>query len=702
VPLTVSPAVAGSYELDPLYVPSFSHRGERAQPGYYRVRLDTPGGATRVELTATARTGSGRFVFPSTSTASIMINAGGSAMANRDAVFAIDPMGKEVSGWVESGQFCYQRNRYRVFFAARFSRPFDAFGTWEQQTLNPGAATAADHAVDPVHLRPVTGIPNPPTTSDGAQAGAYVTFDTTGDPLVDVRVGISFVSIDNARENLTVENPGWDFSATRRDARDTWNTALNRIQIRGGRRIDKRTFYTMLYHALLAPHIFSDVNGEYTGMDDQVHVAMGFTPHAMFSGWDVYRSQMPLLSMVYPERASNIVASLLAAARESGWLPKWSLASGQTNTMVGDPAAPTIASAYALGAREFDHAEALQAMVKGATQTGVSPNAEYVERAALTSYEQLGYVPHDGTEASSGASTSIFGSTGAVWGSAATTLEYATADFAIARFAAALGDTATCETFLARSGNWMNLFNPATAHIQPRFADGSFTTAFDPASNEGYAEGSGAQYTWLVPHDLAGLTAALGGTAATIDRLDVFFTDLNAGPTSPFAFLSNEPNALTPWIYDWLGAPHKTQGLVRRALLTLFDDSPAGYAGNDDVGQMSAWYVLGALGLYPLIPGDDTLALGSPLFRKTEIQLPGGAVIISAPNARSGRPYIHGVALNAVPVNTPWIRFSDIAAGATLTYDLVATPDLAWGSASGGSPPSFPASDLASCASTPP
>jgi predicted alpha-1,2-mannosidase len=314
----------------------------------------------------------------------------------------------------------------------------------------------------------------------------------------------------------------------------------------------------------------------------------------------------------------------------------------------------------------------------------------------------LGYVPHDGTEASSGATTSIFGSPDAVWGSAATTLEYATADFAIARFAAALADTSTCETFLARSGNWMNLFNPATAYIQPRFADGSFTTAFAPASDEGYAEGSGAQYTWMVPHDLAGLTAALGGRSATTDRLDVFFTDLNAGPTSPFAFLSNEPNALTPWIYDWLGAPHKTQDLVRRALLTLFDDSPAGYAGNDDVGQMSAWYVLGALGLYPLIPGDDVLALASPLFRKTEIHLPGGTVTISAPNARSGRPYLRSLTINAAPVNRPWIRFSDIAAGATLTYDLAPTPDLAWGSANGDAPPSFAATDLASCSSTTP
>jgi predicted alpha-1,2-mannosidase len=453
----------------------------------------------------------------------------------------------------------------------------------------------------------------------------------------------------------------------------------------------------MLYHALLAPHVFSDVNGEYIGMDQQVRTAAGFTPYATFSGWDIYRSEMPLLAILFPDRTSDMVASLLAAARESGWLPKWSLVNGHTNTMVGDPAAPIIASAYAFGATAFDQTEALQAMVKGATQTGVSPNAEYVERAALPSYLGLGYVPHDGTETSTGASTSTFGSSGAVWGSAATTLEYTTADFAIARYAAALGETTTCETFLERSGNWRNLFNPVSGHVQPRFADGSFTSPFDPTSGEGYAEGSAAQYTWMVPYDLSGLAGALGGPAAATARLDAFFTELNAGPTSPFAFLGNEPTAQTPWIYDWLGAPYKTQDIVRRAILTLFDATPGGYPGNDDAGQMSSWYVFGALGLYPAIPGVDVLALASPLFRQAELHLAGGTVTIVAPNARRGRPYVRGLVVNGSPHDLPWIRFADVAAGAELTYDLSDRPEPSWGSAPTAAPPSFPPTLLGSC-----
>jgi predicted alpha-1,2-mannosidase len=702
-PVTASPALASSYDVRPIYVPSFSHQGERAQPGYYRVRLDTPTGAPiRCELTATTRTGLGHFVYPPTPTASMLINAGGSAMANGDAVVQIDPPRREVSGWVESGQFCYQRNRYKVFFVAEFSRPFGAFGTWQKQVLSPGATSATDHADDPFHLRPITGLPNPPSTSNGAQAGAYVTFDTTHDAIVQVRVAISFVSVENARENLVAENPSWDFAAVRRAARDAWNDALNRIQVRGGPRADTRTFYTMLYHALLAPHVFSDVNDEYIGMDQQVRTAAGFTPYATFSGWDIYRSEMPLLAILFPDRTSDMVASLLAAARESGWLPKWSLANGHTNTMVGDPAAPIIASAYAFGATAFDQTEALQAMVKGATQTGMSPNAEYVERAALPSYLGLGYVPHDGTETSTGASTSMFGTSGAVWGSAATTLEYTTADFAIARYAAALGETTACETFLERSGNWRNLFNPASGHVQPRFADGSFTSPFDPASGEGYAEGSAAQYTWMVPYDLSGLAGALGGPAAATERLDAFFTELNAGPTSPFAFLGNEPTAQTPWIYDWLGAPYKTQDIVRRAILTLFDATPGGYPGNDDAGQMSSWYVFGALGLYPAIPGVDVLALASPLFRQTELHLAGGTVTIVAPNARRGRPYVRGLLVNGAPHDRPWIRFADVAAGAELTYDLSDRPEPSWGSAPTTAPPSFPPTLLDSCAATTP
>jgi predicted alpha-1,2-mannosidase len=690
VPITTSPSMANSYEVLPRYLSSFDHTSEQAEPGYYRVVLNpTNAESVEVELSATTRTGIGRFSFPATDTASILMNAGGSAMANREVEFAIDSTRREVSGWVDSGQFCYQRNRYRVFFVAEFDRPFAAYGAWENQTLLPGVTAASDHADAPFQLRPVTGVPNPPTASNGAQAGAYVTFDTRDQQVVQARVAISYVSVENARENMQVENPGWDLSRVRSATETEWNSLLGRIQVKGGSPEDERTFYTMMYHALLSPNVFSDVNGQYMGMDGQVYEADGFTHYTTFSGWDIYRSQFPFLALLVPDRASDMVQSLLANARESGWLPKWSVASGHTDTMVGDPAAPIIASAYALGATDFDHEAALAALLKGATQEGVSANAEYIERQALSAYLQLGYVPHDGTELSTGAVTSMFGQTDRIWGSAATSLEYVTADFAIAQFAAALGDTETCEIFLDRSKGWRKLFNPETGFIQPRFSDGVFKTPFDPASLEGYVEGNGAQYTWLVPHDLAGLTDVLGGRSATTQRLDEFFTELNAGPEAPFAFLGNEPNAMTPWIYDWLGQPFRTQELVRRAILALYNDSPSGYPGNDDAGQMSAWYLFGALGFYPAIPGTDVLALGSPLFPEVSLQLPGGTLTIVSNMAKRDHPYVQRLTVNGVEHTRPWIRFRDVRNGGNLVFDLAVSPDATWGSQPDDSPPSF-------------
>lgn len=702
VPVTESPSVANSYDVLPAYVASFSHAGEVAEPGFYRVFLDPETDHTiGVELTATTRTGLGRFNFPPTATASILINAGGSSMANGDAAFEIDPERAEVSGSVESGQFCYHRNRYRVYFVAEFDRPFAGYGTWTKQELTPGATVASDHAESPFHLRPISAFPDPPSTSNGAQAGAYVTFDTRDDGVVLARVAVSYVSVENARANLRAENPGWDFDALRDAARGEWNDLLGRVRVQGGAPEDVRTFYTMLYHALLAPNVFSDAGGEYAGMDGEVHRAGGFTQYTTFSGWDVYRSEIPLLALLVPERASDMMQSLVTNARESGWLPKWSVANGHTDVMVGDPAAPIIAGAHAFGARAFDREAALAALIKGATEEGVSPNAEYVERQALARYLEFGWVPHDGTEASFGGSTSMFGDTANVWGSAATTLEYATADFAVAAYAAQLGDNETCATFLARSGSWRNLFLPAGFYVQPRYSSGEFLEPFDPTSLEGFPEGNSAQYSWMVPHDLAGLAAAFGGREATAARLDRFFTELNAGPESPYAYLGNEPCALTPWIYDWLGEPAKTQATVRRAILDLFNASPSGYPGNDDLGQMSAWYVFGALGLYPAIPGTDVLALGSPLFEEAILDLPGGSITIVGKGARRERPFVQKLTVNGREQARPWLRFREISRGATLVFDLESSPSD-WGSDPEDAPPSFGAGDERTlCAASP-
>jgi predicted alpha-1,2-mannosidase len=690
VPVATPPGVAGTYDVAPEYLPAFEHAHEQAAPGFYGVRLDAgTDRAIDVALAARTRSAVGSFTYPRSDSASLLFNAGGSGMANGDVTIHVDPARGEVSGSVESGQFCYHRDRYTLYFAVRLSRPFASWGTWTGQALAPGSTAATAHSDRPFHLKGVPGVPDVTHASNTAQAGAWVTFDARDDPLVGARVGVSYVSVDGARANLEAESPDFDVDGARAATRAAWNDLLGSVEVRGGTAATTRTFYTMLYHALLAPTVFSDVDGSYRGMDGAVHHADGWTAYANVSGWDVYRTQVPLLALIAPERANDLVRSLLANARESGWLPRWPVAAGQTDVMIGDPAAPIIAGAWALGARNFDAAEALAAMVKGATQTGTSPNASYVERQGLADYLRLGWVPHDGTEPSSGATTTIFGETAGVWASASTTLEYAVADFAIARVAAATGDRATYRTFMQRSGGWRHLYNPASGYLEPRYASGAFKDGLDLLGGEGFAEGNAPQYTWMVPFDPAGLFAQLGGRRTAAERLDQHLTKLNEGPRSPNAFLGNEPQLGVPWLYDWLGQPWKTQRVVRQAILTLFDDSPAGFPGNDDLGTMSAWYVFGALGLYPAVPGTDILALASPLFPETVLHLPGGDVSITAPAASADTPYVRRLTIGRRRHQRPWLSLADIACGARVRFDLTADPTPRWGAGRRHAPPSF-------------
>jgi len=684
-PISQSPARFGSSDSN--YTASFSHADEEASPGYYRVRLD-PGTAQAVnsELTVTTRSGFGHFTYPATRVSSMIINAGGSAMADKAATVTIDPSANEVSGSATSGHFCFQNDWYTVYFAAVFNHPFAGYGTWQRQTLNPGSTSSSDTGVLPYNCGPSIFSACPQQNPSGtAQAGAYVSFDTTADRVIEVRVGISFTSVAEARRNLAAENPGWDFAATRAAAVAAWNRQLKRIEVTGGSLEDERTLYTTLYHLLLHPNVYSDADGQYVGMDGVVHTASGYTQYANYSGWDIYRTQTPLLALLEPQRTSDMMQSLVADEEQGGWLPKWSVASGQTDVMVGDPADPIIAGAYAFGATHFDTHAALQAMLKGATTYGIKPDDRYVERQALPEYELLGYVPQEENQGN----VATFFSTTFVWASTATTLEYTTADFAVARMAGALCDGSTYETFMRRSGNWRNLLNPATGYLQPRYASGLFDPSFTPTSGNSYAEGDGAQYTWMVPYDIGGLVSALGGSTTVASRLDRFFTKLNGGPTSPYAFLGNEPSLETPWEYDWIGQPQKTQATVRRALLTLYNASPSGYPGNDDLGTMSSWWVFGALGLYPEIPGAGLLALGSPLFPHTVVHLDGGDLVIDAPAASDVTPYVRSMSVNGASYNRPWLSVSSLLNGARLDFALGSSPDPSWGSAPDDAPPSF-------------
>jgi predicted alpha-1,2-mannosidase len=694
-PLDTSPAADGS-QLAGQFQPGFSHAHESGRPGYYSVRLNpVRGGSIDAELTATTRTGMARFTFPRGPHSSVLVNAGGSAQPNDFAAVQIDPTRREIDGTASSGLFCGQRPRYRVYIAAVFSRPFESFGTWEGNKALPGSTAASESQAPPT---------NPKTSAD---AGAYATFDTRHNRTVAVRVGVSFVSVENARANLAAENSGQGFGEIAKRTEGAWNKWLGRIRVGGGPRDLLDTFYTALYHAGLAPRTFSDVGGSYIGMDGLLHQAEGRTQYADFSGWDTYRTQIQLLSILAPKRASEMVRSLLADAAESGCLPRWSYANGQSMTMVGDSADPLIASAAAFGAAAFDHGAALAAMLRGADETCSSANGEFLQRQGLAPYLARGYVPYD-LDTNVRNANSIYGSPDDVWGSAATSLEYALDDFAIAQFAGrTLRDPATYRRFMQRSGKWRKLFNPRSEMIEPRYENGAFPAGYDNLRGGGFVEGNSAQYSWMVPHDPAGLFRAMGGGKKAAARLGHFLRKLNGGPGgthTDHALLGNEPTLHVPWLYDWTGRPHRTQAAVRRAL-RLYSTAPAGYPGNDDLGTLSSWYIFGALGIYPAVPGVGLLALGSPLFGHASVALSHHRRLTISALAREVRgrgkdrhtvtlgptsaPYIDGLRMNGHRYSRPWTTWCELARGGRLAFQLSSRPNRRWGSSAAAVPPSF-------------
>lgn len=660
------------------FQPGFSHAHESARPGSYSVRLNpVDGGAITTALTATTRTGMARFTFPASPHASVLINAGGSAQPDDFAEVNLDPGAREISGTASSGLFCGQRPRYRVYFAAVFNRPFQAYGAWEGGRLNQGATAASVTEKPPVHPR---------TT---AAAGAYASFDTRRNQVVLARVGVSFVSVEDARANLAAEDPGKPFGKVASAAQHSWNAVLGKIRVSGGTRAQQASFYTALYHVFMAPRSFSDVNGDYLGMDGQVHNAGRHIQYADFSGWDIYRSEIQLLAMLTPRRTGDMVRSLLADAHQSGCLPRWPYANGQSMTMVGDPSDPIIASAAAFGAGGFDREAALEAMVRGASETCRSANGEYVERQGLAEYLAHGYVPFD-VDSQTKNANSIYGDPESVWGSAATSLEYYLDDFSIAQFAArSLHDSSTYAQFMQRSAWWRRLYDPASGLIEPRYANGSFLSPYNSLHGPGFVEGNSPQYTWMVPQDPAGLVRRMGGKAKAAARLGRFLRDLNAGLPgmhSDHALLGNEPTLQTPWLYDWMGRPYRTQAAVRRAL-GLYSPTPGGYPGNDDLGTLSAWYVFGALGLYPEVPGVGVLALSTPLFPSAEIRLPVGRRALVSTSGHG--TYVNSLTVGGKPHGRPWIDYCELAAGADLRYQLSTRPNRRWGSSAAATPPSY-------------
>jgi predicted alpha-1,2-mannosidase len=682
----------GNVSLTSQEVP-FSHSSEQASPGYYSVLL---GSGIKTELTATTRTGWQRYTYPQgTAQGNVVVEPGADFQGAISA--SIQVVGNNTLTGSATGYGFFNNcgghsyNTYTVYFAMTFSQPFAASGAGNGAAITAGAPTAS-----------------------GANAGAWVSFGTSANPVVVSKTGISYVSVADAQENLAAETGGsFDFDHVRAQATADWNHLLRRVEVTGGPTEQQQTFYTALYHSLLYPNIVSDVNGDYVGFDGQVHRATGLygTAHySDFSLWDTYRTQAELLELVTPEQIAPMMMSLVADAQQGGWLPRWPYDSNYTNEMVGDSAAPVLADAIAKGFLSPGQAQAAYAaMVHNATQLPLNLasepfpyNSEFQGRIGLAEYLDSGYVSLGSQGGNQGDSSSA----------GSDTLEYGIDDCSISLTAARLGQRADEQQFLARSQDFLNLADPGTGFLYPRQADGSFLTPFDPTTETGYREGSAWQYNWLAPQDVTGLVTALGGTAAATSELDQFFgyPGLIAGgtPQPPSAWGAaasynpgNEPDLQAPYLYDYLGQPWKTADVVDAAE-QLYSTAPGGIPGNDDLGEMSAWYVMSSLGLYPMVPGDPFFALTTPAFDQAVVKLQrpwyrAGQLVIDAPGVSGSQRYVQSATVNGHAQNHAWISNSQISAGARLALRLGGTPG-SWATSASAAPPS-PCSRPASGAS---
>jgi predicted alpha-1,2-mannosidase len=609
------------------YASTFSHDHEHASPGYYSVGLDN---GVRTELTVTRRSGFARFTFPADRLGTLLVDAGRSANGNWGGTSMNLAGDSELYGSITSGN-CGGSFSYTLYFVVLFDQPAVVTGTW-------------DH-------------------------GAWLTFDTTSNAVVQAKVGLSFVSFTNAYINLTTESTGWDFDALRAQTAAAWNRRLSSIQVSGGTPDQTAIFYTALYHASIHPSTFSDVNGDYLGFDGRLHNTTR-TQYHNIPAWDFHRSLVPLLAITGPDIASDLAQSLVNDAQQdpSGGLPRWVHAATDSCGMFGDDSPAVISTAYALGARDFDTAGALAAMIRDATQPGTT-SAGCPVRDGLDDYLALGYVSTN------------------TWGSAARTLEYATSDFAISQFAVALGDGTNAALFLQRAQNWRNLFRDG--YIVPRKPTGQFVAGYNPdgCNGDAFIEGSGGQYSFMVRFNERALFNAIGGSAAAVARLDRHFQQLNAGPCSEFAFMGNEVSLKTPWMYNFAGAPWKTQRVVHRILSELYTNTPGGMPGNDDGGVLSSWVVFASLGLYPEISGVGGLAVATPVFPDAVIRLAGGGTIhIAAPAAGGDNTYVQSLRINGQDYASPWIPWNVLSSGAELQFDLGASANHSWGTQSDAMP----------------
>lgn len=591
-----------------------TYSGEQAKPGYYAVDLNKY--SIKAEATASTRAGVSRYHFPA-GTSNILLNLG-LGLTNELGSMLRFVSSTEIEGMRTVGSFCYNspEQAYPVYFVMRFSEPPHEFGAWKTPYTNNGVESQWMGYNGNTRL--MKGYTK---TVVGDSIGAYVSYQFKKPTVVEVKVGVSYVSIENARENLNREVGSLSFNQVYNTTRKTWNDKLSVVEVSGGKEEDFTVFYSALYHTQIHPNILNDINGEYPEIATGKIGKTTGTRYTTFSLWDTYRNYHQLMTLLYPREQLDMVRSMLAMYDENGWLPKWELNSTETFTMVGDPAAVVIADTYLRGLTDFDVQKAYEAMVKSATQLENNPL-----RPGLREYLEKGYLSVDG----------------GVAGPVSTTQEYNMADYAIAQLAKVLGKKGDFKRFYTQSLSYKNLFDPKWKLLRPKHRDGSWFSPFDPykganfEKNVGYIEGNAWQYALMIPHDVNGLMQLMGGRSGFIKNLDYIFENNQFD-------MANEPDIAYPYLYNYVkGKEWKTQDRVDQLLANYFTNKPAGLPGNDDTGTMSAWAIYSMMGIYPIIPADPVYTITTPTFSKIKIHLdttfyPSGELIIEASNSARDR-----------------------------------------------------------------
>ncbi len=638
------------------YRSRFSHARETAQPGYYSVVLDDYG--VKAELTVTERAGFHRYTFPKSDQGHILVDLNHRYMSGSSRVLEA---GIKIVDYSLITGFrrvrCWAPDRH-LYFAMRFSKPFLAAGIIKDGRRYSNMKEA-----------------------EGTDLKAWFDYRTSaGEPLL-VKVGLSGVSVAEALANLAKEIPDWNFERVRAAARSVWNGELSKIQIEGASPAQREIFYTALYHSMLAPQLFDDADGSFRGLDGRVHPASGFHNYGTFSLWDTYRAAHPLYTLIERERVPGMIRCLMAMTEESPQktVPIWPLAGNETGCMIGYHAVDVIAEAYVKGFRGFDAEKAFGLM---------RAQAMMDDYRGLGYYKKLGYVPSD-MEAES----------------ASKTLEYSYDDWSIAQVARGLGKTEDYGLFLRRAANYRNLFDPGTGFIRPKTSNGEWAAPFDPKKTSttnrwrDFTEANSWQYSWAAQHDPKGLIMLLGGREKFIAKLDQLFlqsTEVEGevpvdmtGLIGMYAH-GNEPSHHIAYLYNYAGAPWKTAERVREIIRKMYLTGPEGLPGNEDCGQMSAWYLLSALGFYPVDPASGNYVIGSPTFRGATLDLGGGRKLrILAQNVSETNKFVQSASLNGKPLARSWFSHKEISSGATLVLKMGSAPGKDFGVAEADVPPSM-------------